>query len=137
MATVKPEPVDDPGCGVTAAVKEGGSARETPNADSNNHGASPLQKLIVPGNPPELLERGVEIGLQVLASLKTPLADMTNSASGAQWLQSVNQLESLAKPARTIVGVVGNTGAGKSSVISAVLDEERYVDIDRGFTSSA
>lgn len=27
----------------------------------------------------------------------------------------------------TIIGVVGNTGAGKSSVINAMLDEERLV----------
>lgn len=32
-----------------------------------------------------------------------------------------------AVPPRTIIGVVGNTGAGKSSVINALLDEERLV----------
>ncbi|KAK3491869.1 hypothetical protein B0T13DRAFT_518836 [Neurospora crassa] len=47
--------------------------------------------------------------------------------SAAQWLKLINDVQSRAKPTRTIVGVVGNTGAGKSSVISAVLDEERLL----------
>lgn len=36
-------------------------------------------------------------------------------------------LQTQSKTTRTVVGVVGNTGAGKSSVINALLDEERLV----------
>ena len=39
----------------------------------------------------------------------------------------VENLRKQAVPTRTIIGVVGNTGAGKSSVINAMLDEERLV----------
>ncbi|KAK4043526.1 hypothetical protein C8A01DRAFT_43650 [Parachaetomium inaequale] len=39
----------------------------------------------------------------------------------------VDRLRSRATPQRTVVGVVGSTGAGKSSTINAVLDEEGLV----------
>ncbi|KAK4033768.1 hypothetical protein C8A01DRAFT_19341 [Parachaetomium inaequale] len=117
MTTVKPEPVDDPGLGVA------GDADNTHNTDNIGY----LQQLLAPGNPPELLEKGVGIGLRVLESLKYPLEAGAAQTGGSQWLKAIDDLEALAKPTRTIVGVVGNTGAGKSSVISAVLDEERLL----------
>lgn len=43
------------------------------------------------------------------------------------WTEAINKLIPQAQRKRTIVGVVGNTGAGKSSVINALLDEERLV----------
>jgi ABC-type microcin C transport system duplicated ATPase subunit YejF len=118
---VKPEPTDDPGVGVDVDA-----ADNAENIDQRGY----LQRLLSSTDSPELLEKGVGIGVRVLESLKKPLeAAGTGSpqASGSQWLKAINDLEALAKPTRTIVGVVGNTGAGKSSVISAVLDEERYV----------
>lgn len=88
----------------------------------NNH----LRQLVSDASTQQL-EDGVSIGMQLLESLKAPL----NSALGAdthakQWLEAIQQLQDKAKPTRTVVGVVGNTGAGKSSVINAILDEEKY-----------
>ncbi|ROV95754.1 hypothetical protein VPNG_08780 [Cytospora leucostoma] len=89
----------------------------------------------------EDLEAGVEVGVQYLESLKTPLqAALENGdTQAAHWLESIEQLQQEAKPARTVVGVVGNTGAGKSSVINALLDEERLLPTNgmRACTASA
>ncbi|KAK1531727.1 hypothetical protein CPAR01_11376 [Colletotrichum paranaense] len=78
---------------------------------------------------PEILERGVKIGLEVLESLKIPLS-LTASLPGTQamtWVRAIEDLKARSRPSKTIVGVVGNTGAGKSSVINALLDEERLL----------
>jgi hypothetical protein len=131
MPSIKPEPVDRPGLGVDAAV---GHVHNAQNAGDSGDTSNPikvgyLQRLLASPNSPELLEQGVTIGVRFLESLKEPLEAVAplNQTQASQWLKSIGDLEALAKPTRTIVGVVGNTGAGKSSVISAVLDEERYV----------
>lgn len=89
---------------------------------------SHLQKL-VSASQPEVLEVGVKVGVQVLNDIKIALESaLSNSTTEAgSWIEAIEDLQSRAKPTRTIVGVVGNTGAGKSSVISAVLDEERLL----------
>ncbi|KAK4192432.1 hypothetical protein QBC35DRAFT_483760 [Podospora australis] len=93
-----------------------------------NTGLVHLQRLVAEGSPAQL-DRGVAIGVKVLESLKPPLQDVVQlgTTQAGQWRKSFADLEALAKPVKTIVGVVGNTGAGKSSVISAVLDEERLL----------
>ncbi|KAK4236644.1 hypothetical protein C8A03DRAFT_16733 [Achaetomium macrosporum] len=118
MPSVKPEPTDDPG----SSVSHVDPASPAPPA------LSYLQQL-ASSTETELLERGVGIGVRLLESLKEPLEAVAplNTTQASHWLKSIGDLEALAKPTRTIVGVVGNTGAGKSSVISAVLDEERLL----------
>jgi len=43
------------------------------------------------------------------------------------WLTIAENVQKQAVKTKTIVGIVGNTGAGKSSVTNAMLDEERLV----------
>ncbi|KAI1760686.1 hypothetical protein GGR53DRAFT_508668 [Hypoxylon sp. FL1150] len=74
----------------------------------------------------EVLESGVSIGVDLLDQLKVQLSTF-KTPDGDAWLDSIEQLKERAKPIRSVIGVVGNTGAGKSSVINGVLDEERLL----------
>lgn len=78
---------------------------------------------------PKILEHGVNLGMDLLETIKFPLnaAASIPDTQASTWLDAITHLESRAQPFKTIVGVVGNTGAGKSSVINALLDEERLL----------
>lgn len=80
-------------------------------------------------NSPELLEDGVKRGMDLLEKLKFPLAAAASIpyTQAPAWLDAITHLEARVQPFKAIVGVVGNTGAGKSSVINALLDEERLL----------
>ncbi|KAI5247236.1 hypothetical protein E4T43_02175 [Aureobasidium subglaciale] len=75
----------------------------------------------------EKLEAGVEQGIKLLDRFVKELEPGKETADIQQWLQQIDLVRKEATGARTVVGVVGNTGAGKSSVINAILDEERLV----------
>lgn len=51
----------------------------------------------------------------------------TSNPDAQTWMESIIKLLPHVERKRTVVGVVGNTGAGKSSLINALLDEERLV----------
>lgn len=77
---------------------------------------------------PETLEAEVERNMSLLSKLKDPMSRLgAHNEQARQWLEQIGNVEKQNKPQRTIIGVVGNTGAGKSSVINAMLDEERLV----------
>jgi hypothetical protein len=86
----------------------------------------PLQKLILDSSPAKL-EKGVGVGLQILDDIKKAFADAKTVPEIAAWMKSSDKLRSQTAHQRSVVGVVGSTGAGKSSVINAVLDEECLV----------
>ncbi|KAG9597087.1 hypothetical protein KCU86_g8346, partial [Aureobasidium melanogenum] len=73
------------------------------------------------------LEAGVKHGVQMLDRLVQALEPGKETEDIRQWLQQIEVVRQEATGARTVIGVVGNTGAGKSSVINAILDEERLI----------
>lgn len=89
-----------------------------------------LQKLLdVNGDyPVEILEDGVSRGVELLRGFQDSMKSKAElSRDATQWLTQIETLREKAVKGRTVIGVVGNTGAGKSSVINAMLDEERLV----------
>lgn len=143
LSGVKPEPnveadspnlANIPAAGPSASPMNSGRIDPEPSPEPEETGdkrsdTEYLQQL-VSETKPEILEGGVEIGLQVLDGLKVPLQaakDASQETEAEHWLKSIEDLEKQAQPTRTVIGVVGNTGAGKSSVINALLEEEKYV----------
>ncbi|KIW12407.1 hypothetical protein PV08_09684 [Exophiala spinifera] len=97
----------------TSAPQEGSAARLT-------------MSELFDGRTPEQLEKSVEKGAELLNDIQKILRQRPNEEAN-QWIQALEKVQSQAARSRTVVGVVGATGAGKSSVINAMLDEERLV----------
>ena len=121
------------GDGSQAAVKQEFGAQDFENPFTTHDDdpeaflrGQPLQELSQ-STTVERLEAGVKAGVDILTQLQLPLERLGNDTDAQNWLQQVQSVRKEAARSRTVVGVVGNTGAGKSSVINAMLDEERLV----------
>ena len=68
----------------------------------------------------ERLEAGVKAGVEMLFELQKPLERLKDNSDAQNWLEQIEKTRKEAVKSRTVVGVVGNTGAGKSSVINAM-----------------
>ncbi|KAI1268139.1 hypothetical protein F5Y18DRAFT_377543 [Xylariaceae sp. FL1019] len=99
----------------------------TQEAADEEHQETEYLERLCNEETPEVLEAGVSVALTLLNQLQDVMQTLDNAETAA-WLKSITDLrDSAHKPTRTVVGVVGNTGAGKSSVINALLDEERLL----------
>jgi hypothetical protein len=72
------------------------------------------------------LEESVQTGLVLPQNARQTL-DLQPSQDAQQWLPIIENIENQAVKTKTIIGVLGGTEPGKSSVINAIIDEERLV----------
>jgi GTPase SAR1 family protein len=96
-------------------------------ADSQPTSAQTSLQRILQDSLPERLEAAVVKGVALLSEIEEPLRVVGRDPDALKWLQQIERVRDLDKSSRAVIGVVGNTGAGKSSVINALLDEERLV----------
>ncbi|RHZ59709.1 uncharacterized protein CDV56_100818 [Aspergillus thermomutatus] len=68
------------------------------------------------------LEAAVEKGKAVLGELLCILSHV--STGDTDWRDTISELLESAKKPEVVIGVIGATGAGKSSLINAIVDEE-------------
>ncbi|RPA77305.1 hypothetical protein BJ508DRAFT_212931, partial [Ascobolus immersus RN42] len=82
--------------------------------------------------PVEVLEEVVGKATNLLDEIKKAVnecgrTERRGNFDNTMLIKQIDEARSKSKQAKTIIGVVGNTGAGKSSVINALLDEEKIV----------
>ncbi|KAI3323344.1 hypothetical protein HD806DRAFT_496329 [Xylariaceae sp. AK1471] len=125
VGAVRASPSSQPDC--KGAVPPGSETitSTTPASQLDSKETDYLERLCTK-NALEVLETSVSVATQLLDQLQDALSTHRNPDVDA-WIKTITDLRMRTVPTRTVVGVVGNTGAGKSSIINALLDEERLL----------
>ncbi|KAI0010153.1 hypothetical protein F4779DRAFT_578938 [Xylariaceae sp. FL0662B] len=75
----------------------------------------------------DILDRYRIIGSNIVEEILRRLEESKGSRDAAVWITSLRGLKRHSKTPRAIIGIVGSTGHGKSSLINALLEERRLV----------
>jgi hypothetical protein len=112
-----------------ASVKAEVAAIVKDELDENNEPeTSPVQlQTLFQDVDVKTMEKGVDRGLELLYKLGKTLEGVESPDIKA-WREQIAKIRKQAEFQKCVIGVVGNTGAGKSSVINALLEEERVCD---------
>lgn len=74
------------------------------------------------------LETTVTKGVQILDRLHNFLSSKNAEVNDNEsWLPELTKIKQYATPPKITIGIVGSTGAGKSSLINAIIDEENLL----------
>lgn len=77
------------------------------------------------------LETAVAKGVQALDHLHifftNSKPEIENTSDVSDWLSEITKIKTYATPPKVIIGIIGSTGAGKSSLINAIIDEENLL----------
>ncbi|KAI1336959.1 hypothetical protein F5Y15DRAFT_426715 [Xylariaceae sp. FL0016] len=130
---VKQEPIDDP----TIYKKPDDNVDAIPASMRTEQSQAPSEtgrqleethylEHLCTSTDASILETGVSVARYVMDQLENTIIKSSNPEA-TSWRKAFQDIRDQATPTRTVVGVVGNTGAGKSSVINALLDEERLL----------
>lgn len=104
-----------------ASPERGGSPGDSKPTDH-------FLSIITEQGDPDFLEAAVGESLRLIEEFRHCFAQHADYNKYAQnFLESINSLQDTSGVKQIIIGVVGNTGAGKSSVINALIEEERLV----------
>ncbi|KZT72577.1 hypothetical protein DAEQUDRAFT_685625 [Daedalea quercina L-15889] len=140
---VKPEPVEatrgslgnvkpDPDAGNASLLNPGvsgrgaqPSARAAPLSRTSSKISQPLYQVFksvddIDYLPEEALKQGLDMVKTIKANIKT--LEVGNKMRKDVWLREIESLQSQGAPT-TMIAVCGATGAGKSSILNAILDD--------------
>ncbi|RYP01889.1 hypothetical protein DL764_006036 [Monosporascus ibericus] len=122
-----PDSAQNHALGDNARIKrEPTSSGPTEVASAVQHTFPNLQEVVT-SNSVEDLERGTKVGITVLNGIIQRLNHAKDCRDASYWLQSMKDFLPQAKRPQYIIGVVGSTGHGKSSLINALLQETQMV----------
>lgn len=95
-----------------------------PNPTSASEYPSQHFQITTAEEPLEQIEQKLQLAVSTLEELNDPLTAARDERQAALFLDRGKDLLKKAPIPQTIIGVIGATGSGKSSVINAVLKEE-------------
>lgn len=96
-----------------------------PAASSSTSGFDHFEKSLHSSSVQQL-ENATSIGVKFLQTLKSSFASSSlKNIEARRWSQRVEDALAEKHPYKALIAVLGGTGAGKSSIINAILDEDR------------
>ncbi|OJK02847.1 hypothetical protein ASPACDRAFT_12711, partial [Aspergillus aculeatus ATCC 16872] len=78
----------------------------------------------------QALETAVKKGLKALAQMSEVFGASDDWDTEADWVTKIKRTISKARKEKVVIGIVGSTGAGKSSLINALIDEKHILTTD-------